>query len=219
MAGTETLKRGDLRQALIDFALSEAEAGHIETISLRAASRALGVSSGAVYRHFEDRDALLIEVAGIGFERLKHRFLEIRPEGDMAPTPQIALSRCRRTTNAYIRFALENAALWRMMFGRIGMLCQQKLMSDPEKMRYTPFDVLTENGADLHRLGVIAEMPSLADYRFIWSATHGAAQLVLEGVRQDSDRVSEVIDDTSRRALKLLGVAPETLDALFGVQE
>ncbi|MEL6679286.1 MAG: TetR/AcrR family transcriptional regulator, partial [Pseudomonadota bacterium] len=199
MARTETLKRGDLRQALIDFALAEAEAGHIETISLRAASRALGVSSGAVYRHFEDRDALLIEVAGIGYARLKAQFLEIRPEGDAASSAEVALHRCRQTTACYIRFALDNAALWRMMFGRIGMLCQQKLMQDPENLRYTPFDVMTENSADLYRLGALPDLPTMADYRFVWSATHGAAQLVLEGVRQDSDRVSEVIADTSYR--------------------
>ena len=57
------LKRGDLRDALVDYTLDVARDGHIETMSLRKAARDLGVSSGAVYRHFADKGALLAAVA------------------------------------------------------------------------------------------------------------------------------------------------------------
>ena len=122
------LKRGDLRDALIDYALQATRDGHIEVMSLRQAARDLGVSSGAVYRHFADKDALFSEIVKIGFFDLRERFLAIRAEGDAAKTNQQAIARCFKLARTYIHFAIENTALWHMMFGRVGMQCKEELM-------------------------------------------------------------------------------------------
>jgi len=135
------LKRGDLRQALIEYALNATKQGHIEVMSLRQAARDLGVSSGAVYRHFADKDALFAEIVKIGFFDLRARFLAIRPEGDAAKTEDQAIGRFFQLAHGFIHWAYENTALWHMMFGRVGMQCRDKLMKDPELARYTPLDV------------------------------------------------------------------------------
>ena len=200
------LKRGDLRDALIDYALAATKDGHIEVMSLRQAARDLGVSSGAVYRHFADKDSLLAEIVKIGFFDLRERFLAIRPENDPATTPKQALDRCFAVARTYILFAHENNALWHMMFGRVGMMCRDELMQDPELKRYTPFDVCMEIMNDLYDLGMIPRRPELADNRYMWSATHGAADLAQSGARLDHDQLDQVIEDTVVRNLLTIGL-------------
>ena len=200
------LKRGDLRDALIEYALQATKDGHIEVMSLRQAARDLGVSSGAVYRHFADKDTLLAEIVKIGFFDLRDKFVTIRPEGAIAKSQQQAIARCRATCRTYIMFAHENNALWHMMFGRVGMACRDELMQDPELRRYTPFDVGRELGRDLHRVGLLDHEPDISDNRYIWSAIHGAADLAQSGARLDSDHLDQVIEDTVQRNMRMLGI-------------
>lgn len=207
------LKRGDLRDALVDYALQAAKDGHIEVMSLRQAARDLGVSSGAVYRHFADKDALLSEIVKIAFFDLRGRFVSIRPEGAIAKSKAEAVARCRATCRAYITFAHENNALWHMMFGRVGMMCRDELMQDPELARYTPFDVGMELGKDLHRVGLLTKEPDIADNRYIWSAIHGAADLAQSGARLDFNEMDQVIEGTVQRNMRMLGVDLSALES------
>lgn len=205
------LKRGDLRDALITYALQAARDGHIEVMSLRQAARDLGVSSGAVYRHFDDKDSLLMEIVKIGIFDLRDRFLKIRPEGDVAKTVEQAVERVFSLARIYIHYAHENNALWHMMFGRVGMMCRDQLMQDDELRRYTPFDLSSEVVLDLHRLGLLAKEPTIADIRYMWSATHGAADLAQSGARLDFEQLDQVVNDTVRRNMLSIGLDLDTL--------
>ena len=110
----------------------------------------------------------------------------------------------------YIRYAHENNALWHMMFGRVGMMCRDELMQDPELARYTPFDVGMELGNDLFRMGLLEKQPDIADNRYIWSAIHGAADLAQSGARLDHDQLDQVITDTVHRNMRSIGLDLET---------
>lgn len=198
------LRRGDLRNALVAYARTETDAGRIDAMSLRAAARDLGVSSGAVYRHFADKDDLLKEVAFQGFIEMRQRYFEIRPEGDEAPTAEEAVRRTFRMGRTFVDFADENRTLWRMMFGRIGVMCRCDKV-DAELMRYTVLDCTLENLRDLHRLGGIPDEPVIEDVRYMWSAIHGAADLTQSGIRLDTCSMTEVADQTTERSLRALG--------------
>ena len=58
---------GDLRDALVQAALREAEQRGPEAISIKALAKKLGVSQPAPYRHFADREALLAAVTAEAF--------------------------------------------------------------------------------------------------------------------------------------------------------
>ncbi|MEM6465649.1 MAG: TetR/AcrR family transcriptional regulator [Pseudomonadota bacterium] len=198
-------RRGDLRQALIDYALREAQAGHVETMSLRAAARDLGVSSGAVYRHFADKDDLLCAVVKIGNEHVRAFMFELRPRGAVAPDIQTGIARSFEMARFYIRYAHDNPTLWRMMFGRIGNAFRHESAKDPEWVSYTPMDAVTQNMEDLHAMGAMESPPTIQDIRFLWSAIHGAADLAQSGARLDGEYLDFVADDTNRRALRAVG--------------
>ena len=57
---------GDLRQKIIDEALSWIEQENIVSLSLRGIARRLGVSHNAPYRHFPDKESLLVAIAEVG---------------------------------------------------------------------------------------------------------------------------------------------------------
>ena len=68
---------GDLRDALVQAALAEAEHGGPEAISLKALAKKLGVSQPAPYQHFADREALLEAVTAEAFRQFNAMLREV----------------------------------------------------------------------------------------------------------------------------------------------
>src|SRR6185437_17048561 len=64
-----TYHHGDLRDALIQAAFQEAELGGPEAVNISALAKKLGVSQPAPYRHFADRETLLIAVSAEAFRQ------------------------------------------------------------------------------------------------------------------------------------------------------
>lgn len=207
------LRRGDLRDALVVYARRATDDGHIDSMSLRAAARDLGVSSGAVYRHFCDKDALLKAVVHQGFMQLRTTFFTIRGEGEVGTSGEHAVARSFAMGRAFVNFAYDNPTLWRMMFGRIGVICREEMRQDPELMRYTVLDCTIENCRDLYKLGGLPEPPDRTDIYFMWSAIHGAADLAQSGVREDGSEPLLVADQTTERSLRAIGCRRELISA------
>ena len=99
---------GDLRRALLDAALIILERDGEAGIQLRDLARAVNVSPGAPYRHFDSRAALLESLAVIGFQR----FIKKMEETAQINSPDIRVAMGR----AYVQFALANPGLFRLMF-------------------------------------------------------------------------------------------------------
>lgn len=162
---------GHLHQALIDAALA---APDIEGLSLRQLAAGLGVTAAAAYRHFGSREDLLLEVARVGFDRLLARFADAfdlaRPPAD----PADAQARMQRLAQAYLQFADDEPALWRLMFGAQGAGYRAGARTPGRRSSY---DHLPAALLGLHRAGVIARLPDERDALFAWSAIHGAAAL------------------------------------------
>ena len=102
---------GDLRQALVAAALHALTRQDAADLSLRAVGRALGVSPRAPYRHFETKEALLAAVAIEGFARFG-AFVERR----LASAGLDPVERLRAVAEAYVLFAVEQPAAFRVMY-------------------------------------------------------------------------------------------------------
>ena len=102
---------GDLKRALTDAAVELlAEIG--PSFTIRQAAQRVGVTHGAAYRHFDDRDALLAEVARHGYLTL-HDTIKRAVSRTETPRAQLEAILC-----AYVRFARRHPALYDLMFGR-----------------------------------------------------------------------------------------------------
>jgi len=162
---------GNLRQGLIDAALRLPD---IEGLSLRQLAAGLGVTAAAAYRHFGSRDDLLFEVARIGFERLRKHFGDAFDIAAPPSSPSEARNRLFRLAQAYLQFADDEPALWRLMFGAQAEVYRNTAHPDGEPNSY---EYLPAALVGLYRQGVITRSLDEQAALFAWSAVHGAATL------------------------------------------
>ena len=105
---------GDLRRVLIDAALQLVGEGGPDGLSVREAARRAGVSPGAPFRHFENRDALMNAAAEEAQRRL-HAGIEAALAEAPADDP---LERFRRIGLAYLCWAMRNPTHFEIISSR-----------------------------------------------------------------------------------------------------
>ena len=100
---------GDLRRALMDAAITLAEKEGIDSVTMSKVAAESGVSSGAPYRHFKDRQELLRACCLRAVEKLAAR---LEKAASSADDP---LEGFRRTGVEYVRFAVEDPVSFRLV--------------------------------------------------------------------------------------------------------
>ncbi|HWE33218.1 MAG TPA: TetR/AcrR family transcriptional regulator [Solirubrobacteraceae bacterium] len=178
-----TYHHGDLPAALVRAALDLLhESGETE-LSLRAVARRAGVSPAAPYRHYADREALASAVAAVGYRELAERLAAAHP---MPSTPDELAS----VAIAYVQFALERPALFRIMFGEP---CDR---DSDERVAATAAVSAYVRGI-VERTFPDADADAMATA--VWALVHGLAFLYLDGKLDStspalvSQRVSKAI--------------------------
>lgn len=185
---------GDLRTALLDEAAAMIAEGGTESVTMRALGERLGVSRAAAYRHFEDKTALLVAVAAAGFRRLNERLQEIE-----AGAPESSVERARRMGEEYVRFALENPAHYRLMYGREAMRRQN--LPELRDAGSELFEQLVDVIRAYQDSGGIRRDDPRAQAYVAWSAVHGLASLLIEGQIMSTVDVDALIRQTTRTVL------------------
>jgi AcrR family transcriptional regulator len=175
---------GNLRAELVRAAVGLLEEGGESELSLRAVARRTGVSPAAPYRHYADREALVSAVAAVGYRELAERLAAAHPSPS---TPEQLAS----VAVAYVQFALERPALFRIMFGEA---CDR---DNDERVAATAA-VSVYVHAIVERAFPRADAEALATA--IWALVHGLAFLHLDGKLDAptpsvvADRVTAAID-------------------------
>jgi AcrR family transcriptional regulator len=165
MSPKATYHHGDLREALVLAAMELLEESGETELSLRAVARRAGVSPAAPYRHYEDREALISAVAALGYRELAERLAAAHPSPS---TPEQLAS----VAIAYVQFALERPALFRIMFSEP---CDRE---DNERAAATAA-VSQYVRAIVERTFPQADAEVLATA--VWALVHGLAFLHLDG--------------------------------------
>lgn len=177
---TRSYHHGDLRSALVEAGLKALEAAPIEELSLRALAREVGVSPTAVYRHFPDKQALLGALAAEGIEQLGQY------QQSAAANAAGNSDAFGATGRAYVRWALANPALFRLVFGQ-GRDVGSSIFGDNLAARLLQDKALRAvhgDAAGAQQLMIQA-----------WAVVHGLAMLMLDGqLPQDDTLIDRVID-------------------------
>ena len=161
---------GDLRTALVEHGLELLAQRSVDDLSLRELARHVGVSATAVYRHFPDKSALMYALAEAGLQRLA----DVQRAAAAAPGgggPGFGA-----TGRAYVRFALRNPALFRLIFSS---------PRPPDLLRAPPEE--SRDAIVFLKTNVAALMPDGAAARDVevgaaqaWALVHGLAMLMLD---------------------------------------
>ncbi|MEY9932126.1 AcrR family transcriptional regulator [Catenulispora sp. GP43] len=182
---------GDLRAACVRAARELLEEDGSAALSLRAVARRAGVSATAPYRHFAVREQLVSAVAAEGYRELAEQLAAANP----APaTPQDLIE----LAIAYVRFALERPAMFRVMFAE---------PCDPDNEERTAATAALS--AFLHEIvGTVfpdADPDPLSTA--VWALVHGLAFLHLDG-KLDASSPEAVAEQVRAAVNAALAVAP-----------
>ena len=184
---------GDLRSTLFQIGQEELEQKGAKAFSLREVSKKAGVSHMAAYRHFKNKDELLISLAKGGFATLAADLEQAVTGGSTYPEKLIEAG------VAYLQFALRSRQLFQLMFGSYfsSAVFADELKEVTEKTLQSLF-TLVQVGVREKSFSQ-TESPQTLAYA-AWSLVHGVATLVQSNHLKSKD----LDEDGSRRLLQNL---------------
>jgi AcrR family transcriptional regulator len=162
---------GDLKRTLLDVSIAVIDRHGVDALNLRELAVRAGVSSGAPYHHFRDREALLAAIAEEGFAHLAAAMIRERDAAADDPTARLAA-----LGRAYISFATADRGYFRVMF-------RGDLISSPELIQAKPlaYQLLWKAIEDCQRSGVAPSGDAQPLVLTAWSVVHGLATLWIDG--------------------------------------
>ncbi|MER6910151.1 TetR/AcrR family transcriptional regulator [Streptomyces sp. NPDC000594] len=220
MAEARSYHHGDLRSALVEAGLALARQGGAEALGLRVVTRSVGVSPNAAYRHFADRQALVLAVAveaqGLLARAMREEMDSATPgadNADSADNGERAVGLLRGVGLGYIRFALAEPGWFELA---VLTLKNPGAGADPgasvqvEDRVPPPYQLL------LDALEAMVEAGRLTPGRrrnaewVCWSAVHGFADLVTRGplFGQERSVIEPLAEDVVERVIQGLVRAP-----------
>ena len=189
---------GDLKTALVDAAIEVIVERGVRSFSLAEASRRLGVTTAAPYRHFADRDALLAAVATRGVGVFADMLAEtVAAEEDPA-------RRLAAAAGTFVRFAARQRPLFDAIYN-----------SGLDKTRYPEFQSALE-AVDALLTFVIEvcdgdEAAADALVSAVEASSHGHAMLLIDGEYGHGDEAVEATAAKATAAARALIVGREAL--------
>jgi AcrR family transcriptional regulator len=199
----DTYRHGDLRQALLAAGIEMAREGGPDAIVLREATRQAGVSPNAAYRHFADRQALLVAVSAAAQGFVADSMESARQAIATSTDPvQDARARLRAVGQGYLASARTQPGLFRAAFTVPDNLMNSAAPAKAGAFGLTPFQVLGAALDELVEVGVLPVERRANAELIAWATVHGLGMLVIDGpLRGLTD---PVIDHMTERLLDMV---------------
>ncbi len=163
---------GDLREALLNASYDLVAMHGAENFTLAQACRLAGVSTAAPYKHFRDRDEVLGLIVTRGFHQMSEQSMQaVEAAGVGTLAGIVAMGQ------AYVRFAVENENLFRLMFGQHPVLKTDEVVMGEGLGCFSK--VIEQVAIYCDRNGVSGNPNEIAVR--LWTFVHGAASLLIDG--------------------------------------
>jgi AcrR family transcriptional regulator len=170
---------GDLRRTLIDVSVEVIDQHGVDALNLRALATRAGVSSGAPYHHFADREELLATIAEEGF-----RLLEAAMVAGRDAAPHDAGLRLDLLGQAYVHFAITHPGHFRVMFRGDPQHAKAAALAAASQQA---FQLLLQVIEDCQRSGKAPSGDPQPLVLTAWSLVHGLATLGVDGALRKAD--------------------------------
>lgn len=183
--GRAAYHHGQLRAALVATATELARAGGPDAVVLREAARRVSVSPTAAYRHFQDREDLLLAVREAALRGLAQ---SMRDQDDgtsrrSEAAADAALLHFRALGQGYVAFALAEPGLFRT----ISVLPTGRQPPPLPAPEHDPLALLARALDRLVDVGVLDQTQRAHADAVAWSAVHGLSMLLLDGLLPDEN--------------------------------
>ncbi len=167
--GTDVVPR-DAETAIVEAARDLMAEGGMDAFSMRAVADRVGISATAIYHHFANKQALVDRVVRHAFERFGSEM-----ERAARQHAKGSLERVAALGEAYIRFATEHGAYFRVIFSIAA--------PNPRDLKELPFGagypLLRTTVADAMEAGTMRQGDPDVMAHFLWSLAHGIVTLSL----------------------------------------
>ena len=171
---------GDLRKAIMEAALDITATSGLEGLSLREVARKIGVTTAAPYHHFQDRQALLLDLAIDAYGKLREVLEQAKTRARDASAEVAAAA------TAYYRFGRQHRAEYAIMFA--GEFTTHTRFAEMMSAANACLDLVRTSIADASRLG---EKETAEAAFCAWSLLHGILQLDQKGVLLETEDEQE----------------------------
>ncbi|MCA6061764.1 TetR/AcrR family transcriptional regulator [Thalassolituus sp. ST750PaO-4] len=171
---TTSYHHGNLREALLSAAVDSIREQGAENLSLRALARVVGVSQTAPYRHFADKNGLLVELARQTFDELSGI------TSDCIDPSLSSAENLLRAGEAYLRYAIANPEKYRLIFG--SSITNREQYPQLRTSAHSAFNVLLQLMAEGAQRGEFLNTEPMILANNCWSSIHGFALLTIDGV-------------------------------------
>lgn len=163
---------GDLENRLIEKAIELLEVDGLDKLSMRSLAKAVGVSAPALYHHFDNRNALLVDMAMRGFSLLKQSLLDAINHDD---NPD---EKMKKVGVKMALFARQHPSLYHLMLGKrdIKSAFDEEIHYDGIREVYTVIFNLSQERINYHGLSSSAEELCLTT----WCAIEGLAHTLTD---------------------------------------
>lgn len=166
--------KGDVKLDAVNvaFAIVQGEGG--KKLTMRHLADEIGISHTALYRHYKNKDAVLLEVARKGYRQLMMKMAESLQAHDKDGAEQLS-----DAALAYIEFAMQHAEIYRLMNGGFAEIesAHGELAALAGKMFEILKLLVLKGQAEGAFKAENAEQMAFA----LWSALHGYVELSLSG--------------------------------------
>lgn len=172
----DSYHHGDLRSQLIEATRQLVEEKGPDGFSVSEACRRAGVSTAAPYKHFKDKTEMLREVASAGMTRQSEQMM-----AELTSLPEGSRARIVALGRVYIRFAISEPGVFRLMFTWTGDTTADEEL---EALGDSKFAVVQMEVAKCHGRTEISEVDREKAF-MLWSFVHGLSFLSIDGKLDD----------------------------------
>jgi AcrR family transcriptional regulator len=166
-----------------------------EGLTLREVARRVGVTPMAVYRHFDGLDALKSALRERAGKALFHALAESLGEPD-------ARSRLEATARAYVRFALDKPAYFRLLFTG-GPPPEEAARAVEVRRNASAARFMVDRVREAMDAGVLPRDDPEARTIDLWALLHGLVTLQQEGkLRLEPSKFEQHLNSTLRWILR-----------------
>ena len=167
---------------------------------MRKLAKSLGVTAPALYRHFESREQVLLEVVREAYQRLsQHLYPALKGR-----TPA---ERFKLAGEAYLEFALSNPRLYDVLYAPPDQMGWEKLPEEVEAQVCAVGQFWSDRVRECMEAGLLRGTTTDDVSVTLWGHAHGLISLYLRGVlRTDEKGFRALYRSSACRMLEGLGM-------------
>ena len=195
------------REEILSAACDLLVAGGLDGLSMRKLAGQLGVTAPALYRHYESKETVLVDVVGEAF-KVFAQYLYRAVEGR---TP---VERFRLTGRSYLAFALEHPQYYSLLHVAHEVMGRDALPHEATDHASAVGQFMVDRVREGMECGMLKPGPPETVARTIWAHAHGLVSIYHRGLfRIDELEFRQLFLESSWRLMEGLA-EPEFAEAM-----